>query len=263
MNHFKKILEKKEQEVERMIEKLEKRLQNAPGDALRVSKSHNIVQYYHKNIEKGDLQWKYLKKEDSSLAKKIAQRDYDQKLLVILKRSLKKIRELKKCYNPKILLSVYDALTDNRKKLVIPEIISDEEYVLQWQQEEYEGKEIREGLYYTEKEEQVRSKSEMILADRFTRNGIPYHYEYPVYLHGYGTVYPDFKVLNKRTRREYYWEHLGMMDDEEYVAHAMQKIETYAGNGILPEKNLILTHETSQRPLNVKTVQKLIDAFLI
>ena len=34
--------------------------------------------------------------------------------------------------------------------------ISDEEYVLQWQQEEYEGKEIREGLYYTEKEEQVR-----------------------------------------------------------------------------------------------------------
>lgn len=54
-----------------------------------------------------------------------------------------------------------------------------------------------------------------------------------------------------------------MMDDEEYVAHAMQKIETYAGNGILPGKNLILTHETSQRPLNVKTVQKLIDAFLI
>ena len=76
-------------------------------------------------------------------------------------------------------------------------------------------------------------------------------------------MYPDFKVLNKRTRREYYWEHLGMMDDEEYAAHAMQKIETYAGNGILPGKNLILTHETSQRPLNVKTVQKLIDAFLI
>ena len=117
------------------------------------------------------------------------------------KAKFEKIRELKKCYNSETLLSVYDTLSDNCKKLVIPEIISDEAYALQWQQEEYEGKEIKEGLYYTEKEEQVRSESEMILADRFTRNGIPYHYEYPVYLHGYGTVYPDFNVLNKRTRR--------------------------------------------------------------
>ncbi|MFQ6929598.1 MAG: hypothetical protein ACLRR3_00115 [Eubacterium sp.] len=39
----------------------------------------------------------------------------------------------------------------------------------------------------------------------------------PLRLKGYGTVKPDFTVLNKRTRHEYVWEHFGMMDDSIYV----------------------------------------------
>ena len=88
----------------------------------------------------------------------------------------------------------------------------------------------------------VGSKSEAIIADRLFANDIPYHYEVaftpegeadtsrPVFdmygrLMGYeglgtdpydrDTLHPDFYVLNKRTRKTYYWEHLGRLTTPE------------------------------------------------
>lgn len=71
--------------------------------------------------------------------------------------------------------------------------------------------------------------------------GIPYKYEKPLYLKGYGIVYPDFTFLSKRTRKEIYWEHEGRMDDSEYAKTAIKKIKTYEDNGIYLGENLILT----------------------
>ena len=64
----------------------------------------------------------------------------------------------------------------------------------------------------TEKGERVRSKSEKILADYFYRNNILYQYEKPLYLKGYGTIYTDFTFLSKKTRKEIYWEHEGIVN---------------------------------------------------
>ena len=66
---------------------------------------------------------------------------------------------------------------------------------------------------------------------------IPYKYEAPIQLKGYGTVYPDFTLLNVRTREIYYWEHLGMMDNQEYIQKTFVKINTFVINGIFPGKN--------------------------
>lgn len=52
--------------------------------------------------------------------------------------------------------------------------------------------------------------------------------------------------------KEMYWEHLGMMDDSNYVENALQKIALYEQNGIFPGKNLILTYETGKNPINQK-----------
>lgn len=61
----------------------------------------------------------------------------------------------------------------------------------------------------------------------------------PLRLKGYGTVKPDFTVLNKRTRQEYVWEHFGMMDDSIYVKNAIKKIEQYGKSGMCREENLL------------------------
>ncbi|MGE9882258.1 hypothetical protein [Blautia obeum] len=73
----------------------------------------------------------------------------------------------------------------------------------------------------------MRSKSEKIMADYFFRNGIEYKYEHPLYLNGFGIVYPDFTFLSRKTGEEIYWEHDGRMDDLVYARNAVKKIEAY------------------------------------
>lgn len=58
------------------------------------------------------------------------------------------------------------------------------------------------------------------------------------------------------------WEHLGMMDDPNYVDMAIKKINTYEQNDILLGKNLILTYETKKNPLNSKTIKLIIQHYL-
>ena len=77
------------------------------------------------------------------------------------------------------------------------------------------------------------------------------------------TVYPDFTLLNMRTRENIYWEHLGMMDDATYAENAIQKINTYMQNGIYVGKNLLLTFETRNNPINHRTIDIIINNYVI
>lgn len=115
----------------------------------------------------------------------------------------------------------------------------------------------------TNKGIRVRSKSEKILADYFDSLGLVYKYECPLYLNNFGNIYPDFTFLSRKTRREIYWEHEGMMDNPEYARTAIQKIETYEKNGIFPGENLILTFETSMTPINTELMQMNVKKYLL
>ncbi len=53
-----------------------------------------------------------------------------------------------------------------------------------------------------------------------------------------------------------------MMDNADYSYNAFKKIEKYENNGIFLGKNLIISAESSEEPLNVKTIQQLIDTYL-
>lgn len=107
------------------------------------------------------------------------------------------------------------------------------------------------------------TKSEKILADFFFRRNILYKYEKPLYLKGYGTVYPDFTFFSKRTGQEISWEHEGMMDRQEYARSAVRKIESYQKNEIYPGDRLILTFETEQSVLNSNIIERLVNKYLL
>ena len=109
----------------------------------------------------------------------------------------------------------------------------------------------------------MRSKSEKIIADTLERNRIPYHYKYPLELKESRVVHPDFYVLNTRSRHELFWEHLGKMDDMQYAADALSRIELYEKNGLFPGSDLIITHETKTSPLNLRIVDLIIRKYLI
>ena len=75
-----------------------------------------------------------------------------------------------------------------------------------------------------------------MIADKLYMMDIPYKYEYPISLSPYGIIYPDFVVLNVKERKEVIIEHFGMMDNPEYAAGAVQKIDMYIKNGYIPGK---------------------------
>ncbi len=75
-------------------------------------------------------------------------------------------------------------------------------------------------------------------------------------------LHPDFFVLNKRTRKAYFWEHLGMMDSPSYCIDNVRKLQDYANAGYLQGKNFIVTFETSKTPLETKYIDALIKEYL-
>ena len=74
--------------------------------------------------------------------------------------------------------------------------------------------------HLTARNERVRSKSEIMIADALARNMIVFRYEYPIEIEGLGYVRPDFLCLHPVTRQVILWEHYGMMDDPSYADQA-------------------------------------------
>lgn len=256
----------KEQLVERCqyLQKVEKEKENAllkaPLGTLRVMQQGENMRYYVRKEEYPN-DTIYLPKEKLNLARDLAQKDYDQKVLKAVSKELTAINKyIQHC--PSIRAEqIYETLHKGKQSLVTPLCPSDEEYVQDWEAVEYEGKPFSENVpeFYSMKGERVRSKSEVIIADMLYQMGIPYRYEYPLYLRGLGVIYPDFTVLNVRERKAVYWEHFGRMDDPEYAEKAVRKINCFRQNGYYEEDNTLYTYETGKEPLNQKMIRNLIE----
>lgn len=178
---------------------------------------------------------------------------------------LKQVKKITRDYSDDEIEQIYDKLHKERQLLVMPVEPTWEQKLAQWDGETYQGKEFYEGtaVIITEKGERVRSKSEKILADYFYRNNIIYKYEKPLFLKGYGTVYPDFTFLSRKTGEEIYWEHEGMMDKSDYAKTAVKKLESYQKNGIYLGERLIATFETEQTLLNSQIIEQLVKKYLL
>ncbi|MGN0432702.1 MAG: hypothetical protein ACI4EQ_10150 [Lachnospiraceae bacterium] len=263
MESIKNLLEIRRNHLLQLKDEKEKALTKAPQGSLRVCNQGNKVRYYKRSDPK-DFNGVYIKRKDSEIAQKLAQKDYDKKVLCSVEKELYAIRKYFENCPEMCAEEIYENLHEGRQKLIQPICQTEEEYVREWLSVRFDGKGFDEmsPKMYTAKGERVRSKSEIIIADALNREGIPYRYEYPIRLKGYGKFYPDFTVLNVRKRKEIYWEHLGMMDDADYVNNALQKIKIYEENGIYTGEKLILTYETKKNPINQKIVCRMISRYL-
>ena len=247
--------------LEDIVNKAKTGLSATPDGHLRISKDKNKIRYYHCTEDNGEI---YIPKSDKHLAKKLAQKTYNLSVIKKAETRLKQIKKITKDYSDDEIEEIFTSMHADRQVLVTPVEPTWEQLLGEWYAEEYQGKDFWEGtaVILTEKGECVRSKSEKILADFFYRRNILYKYEKPLYLKGYGTVYPDFTLMSKKTGKEIYWEHEGMMDKQEYATTAIRKIESYQKNDIYPGERLILTFETEQSVLNSKTIEGLVNKYL-
>lgn len=256
-------IEKRIEELKYVIEDKEKAVLKSPKGVINIAKGKKRAKFYYKKDSSSEIR-KYLTQKDEPIIVQLCQKDYDQKILNIAQKELQLLERLKNKYPKEIMENVYDDLHIERQKRVIPLVIPIEEYVRVWEEVIYQPKSFRENSpeYYTDRGERVRSKTEILIANALYRHNVPYRYECPLYLKGYGTIHPDFTVLNVRLRKEMYWEHMGMMDDPDYISNALHKIDTYEKNNIFPGDQLILTHETSTMPISSRNIEKMISKYL-
>jgi len=257
-------LKLREKKLLSLIKEKKLDLKSAPSGFLRINSSGGRTNYYVRDNPK-DFNGKYIPAKDLYVARRLAQRDYDKKVLRSAEQELNIIQRFLNEYPDTAPEFIYGDLHDARKSLVSPIRKTDEQYLHEWLDIIWTRKEIPPDApsFLTEKGEQVRSKSEVIIADILYKQNIPYRYEYPLFLNNFGMVHPDFTIMTFPDRKELYWEHLGMMDDQVYVERNVKKINAYIQNGLFPGEHLILTFETKKTPLNQNIISQNIQKYLL
>lgn len=268
---MKKLLE----ELHHMSKQLEKLLWYVKSDVRQTSKTYiegNLVlrktkkrtMYYRYTGKDSPLQ--YISLSNIAVLAPLAQKRYDKQ---VVKTATERkqlvdgfIEELEKLKDQDDLSHIYKDLPMELKTLVKPHLDDDEAFIKHWMDKNVGHNTIKNNTgNYTQKGEHVRSKSEILIADRLYAKGVPYHYE-PVFdpTEDHTQLSPDFLILNVKTRKNYVWEHLGRMGDQDYRADNLWKLEQYANAGFIQGVNMIVTHESSKYPLSTRLVDQIIEA---
>jgi hypothetical protein len=238
-------------------------LKAVPDGRLRVQKRQNSYQYYLRNDPK-DINGKYIPKKDHEIAIRLAQKEYDRTILNLAEKELNIIEEYERFLQDYPIEKTYNQYCKGRQALVTPVLQPVEQYVGNWKSEQYVTKPFEDSEeFYSASGIRVRSKAEVMIADMLDYYGIPYKYEHPLMLNGFGNVNPDFICLNVAKRKEMIWEHFGMMDSISYANRNVKKIHYYVLNGYYSGENMIMTFETSQIPLKSNIIRMNIEQFLL
>ncbi len=249
--------------LKELISRTERSITQAPEGNLRVVKRQGKTYYYHRK-NATDTNGQYIKKTNLQLAEALAQKKYDQQILQLAKNELVFVNNYLENINitPE---QYYETIDPVLQEIITPIVLTDDQYIQNWLSIPYQPKGFEEGSpeHYTYRGERVRSKSEVMIANALDHYGIPYRYEFPIFLSGNKMLYPDFTALNVRKRVLYIWEHMGKMDDPDYSKTALNRIDLYEQNGYFPGLQLILTHETLESPLQLPTIERMIKTFLL
>ncbi len=130
---------------------------------------------------------------------------------------------------------------------------------------EYSGVFYEQNLIHrTLRGEMVRSKSELLIADRLHTHNVDYVYEQPLTVGGQ-TRFPDFTIDDAESGMRFYWEHCGMLYDPDYKARWERKLSWYKRNDILPisvgggrNGTLIITRDSELGGISTQEIEECI-----
>jgi hypothetical protein len=124
-------------------------------------------------------------------------------------------------------------------------------------------------IHVTRNHDNVRSKSEVIIADLLHDKGIEYEYDVCLIGKDGSPRYPDFTIEDDETGQIIYWEHLGMLHKPTYRRRWEQKLVWYRELGILPWEEgggpngiLLTTRDDERGGINVPEIERLIEGVL-
>lgn len=268
------VVQMRVEEILRVLSAGQSRLKRAPEGNLGGSMCHSSWQWYKTLGRRGTKT--YLSNQKKSLIRALAQKKYDLRLVEELLRQLGVLDRFLQDYTPNRINEIFEGFKEVWRPHIQPVTASDDEYASAWMSVGFRGKPFAADApaFIASNGTRVRSKSEFIIMEELIKQGVPFRYEYPYEMTWRSgasrknesasrkvTVYPDFTCLNRRTRREFIWEHFGMMDDSDYANGTLEKIENYERNGFFVGENMIVSAETELKPLNPKRVRNLISKY--
>ena len=251
------LFQRRLEELKTAEEKALKQIEDSPEGSLRVANNDGFTRFYHVTDQSGK-NGAYIRKKRSHLARALAQKDYNTKLLRSIRKEETAIRCFFNHYPAKSPEEVYSDLAPERKPLVDASFMEGKDLAEKWMSQPFEANPSfpEEKVFATKRGEFVRSKSEAMIADAYFDMGIPYKYDYPVEVEPGRYRYVDFALLDVRNGKVFYHEHLGRMDDPAYLRKNMRKIKEYQRVRIYSGKNLMLTLETEEFPLDMNLFRK-------
>ena len=241
------------------IENIEKRLKSLPAGWINIRYQNGKTFYYHAKYKSKD---RFLTKADAVLIRQLLQKRYLKEVLKAAKNELAALSKMLSLYPEELPEELYEKLPEELRAGVEPVILGNEQDVREWMAEPYVGKPFKEGapVYKTIRGERVRSKSEVMIADRMFFRGVPYKYECPIMIEGQ-VIHPDFSMKRRSDNKLIYHEHCGKMDDPEYVNDLVERVNLYNQAGILQGDRLTFSFETADKPLDNRVIDRLIDEF--
>lgn len=254
---------------EKIIRSLEDELPNLPEGSIHHRMIRGISRFYHfvpsKN-KKNSYDQRYLRQEEQQLIQDLLRKKYINMCLKILRPNLSVLKLLLKIYivfDPdEIMKKLYEKHNLNGNS--IPFKCFKKKNTDEWQSGDYERNTMypEQLAFMTQSGLTVRSKSELVIAGYLESYNIPFRYEAQLNI-GSHNYYPDFTILSPQDNRIIYWEHFGMVENEDYELAMNKKLKSYKDNGITQWDNLIVTFETKSNPFNAPKIQKIIKAFLL
>ena len=102
------------------------------------------------------------------------------------------------------------------------------------------------GIFY-------RSAAEREIAIFYTEMGIPFKYEPEISLLGLPYIInPDFVLYLKELDTCKFHEHLGMKNSADYIRDTKIKYSNYTGAGLIPDIDILFTHDTDEVPFDIR-----------
>lgn len=218
-----------------------------------------------KEGKRGVVTSKCIKKNEMEIAENIKRYQFAKRSIPILRQNIKAMdRFLMKyvAYNPGEIL---ESMPEVYRGVAFRNTFSLEtDEATRWSdmEEDTYDKYTFDLKHTTTKGRLVRSKSEAIIAELLETNGITFKYETKITVNG-KNYYPDFAILRKEDNEILYWEHFGLMNNEEYVQKMFRKIADYQQVGILLWDNLVITTESEDGNIDVRTIDRIIKKFML
>ena len=263
--YFKEQLESIKKGLDEYLGDLLKELQELPPGRLYIYEKRGRY-YYCQRFPKEGRQ----KKEhrisvtyDSETALALVRKKYVENAIEIIRKDIKALSELISDYGAVNEESVMDSFL--KKYPELREGIFFEKRNL----EEWATSYLPSNSFYAEdlksvsvQGEKMRSAGEMYIASRLDHFGIPYRYEAPVPMPDL-SYSPDFTILRPRDRKIIYWEHVGMINDAEYVQRNIEKVCDYIDCGIRPWDNLIMTFNNEKGGFDGRLIDAMIECRIL